>query len=76
MYLSKVREASDNKRWQTRSDQVCRKHVLVFSSQAKICQILRQDFLTRQREWELEQATSAPVGHPSPEEEPEELEGV
>ncbi|CAD6584413.1 MAG: hypothetical protein ASARMPRED_001755 [Alectoria sarmentosa] len=43
VFLKKVRQASDDKKWETRSEQ-----------------ILRKDFIARQKEWELDQARSAP----------------
>lgn len=75
VYLSKVRDASDDKRWESRSDQVCGNYVCICNSWAKLCQILRQDFLAHRRTWERQQAMSAPEGPPSPEEEPEEFAG-
>ncbi|KAL9073196.1 MAG: hypothetical protein Q9161_003028 [Pseudevernia consocians] len=43
VFLKKVRQVSDDKKWESRSEQ-----------------ILRKDFLSRQKEWELDQARSAP----------------
>lgn len=43
VFLKKVRQVSDDKKWESRSEQ-----------------ILRKDFLSRKKEWELDQARSAP----------------
>ncbi|CAF9914175.1 hypothetical protein IMSHALPRED_001839 [Imshaugia aleurites] len=43
VFLKKVRQVSDDKKWESRSEQ-----------------ILRKDFLSKQKEWELDQARSAP----------------
>lgn len=52
IYLNKVRQTSDDKKWEARSEQ-----------------ILRADFLSRQKQWEVEQARSAPEAPQAPEDE-------
>lgn len=64
IFLTKVKQAGDNQKWQSRSDQVRRKtnahkerHPPFFSS---FEQILRADYEARRKRWEADAARSAP----------------
>ncbi|KAL2042194.1 hypothetical protein N7G274_004682 [Stereocaulon virgatum] len=52
VYLKRVRQTSDDKKWEARSEQ-----------------ILRADFMSRRKQWEIQQARSAPEPLAAPDDE-------
>ena len=74
MFLKKVRQSGDAKKWEERSDRVtiscirdaCNQYTLI------LVQILRQQYLAEQKTWEHDQALSAPEAAPVSEDEQDE----
>ena len=67
-YLKRVRQTSDDLKWESRCEQV--KHLLNHTSTIPTSiQILRQDFLSRKKQWEIDQAQAAPETRSAPDDE-------
>jgi len=74
VFLKKVRQSGDAKKWEERSDRVtiscirdaCNHYTLI------LVQILRQQYLAEQKTWEHDQALSAPEAAPVSEDEQDE----
>ncbi|KAK5169313.1 hypothetical protein LTR04_005648 [Oleoguttula sp. CCFEE 6159] len=72
LFLKKVQQGRDNRRWEARGDQVGYVNLAQVSSfklltSALPSQMMRLDFMSRQKRWEAEQARRAPLLSDPPE---------
>lgn len=72
--LGKIRHASDDKKWRLRGDQVQRLDLFKYYQLIVFVhrQILRDDYISRQKRWEEDQAKSAPELPITPDDDEEE----
>ncbi len=69
VFLTKVKQSGEDRRWDSRADQVPHTLHVRYRGLMVRKQILRNDFLSRKKQWEIEQARSAPPGPVAPEDE-------